>query len=465
VSEPRTIAILGGGISGLALAEAVARYAGEGGTPIRAIVLEAERELGGKIKTSREEGFVVETGPHGFLDKEPKALALIERLGLSGSLLRANEASANRFIVRAGRLRKLPASPPAFLKSDILPLGARLRVVLEPFAKKRPPELDESVWEFAARRIGRRAADVLVDAMVTGIYGGDPKMLSLASAFPRMRELEDQYGSLIKAQIAIAKEGKARGAAGSPGGTLHSFTEGLGTLLRALAARAEVRTGAAVERISRSASRFAVEGRSERIEADAVISALPAYDVARLIEPLAAEESRALGEIPYAPVAVVVHGFAKGAIAQSLEGFGFLAPHGEERRILGSIWASTVFPPHVPEGAVMLRTMVGGARSPELLERSDTEVLAMVREELSALMGIAREAPAVLERVIRWPRAIPQYNLGHRARVAAADRAEERVPGLFFAGNAFRGVAMIACVADADGVARRAVAYVARAGM
>lgn len=449
----RRVAIVGGGISGLALAEAIERKSA--GEPIEAVVLEADATPGGKIKSRREGGFVVDDGPHGFLDKEPLVFDLIDRLGLRGDLISANEAAARRFIVRGGALREVPTSPPKFLTSDILPLTGKLRVLFEPFARGRP-DGDESVWSFAARRIGKQAADVLVDAMVTGIYGGDPKQLSLVSAFPRMREIEDQYGSLIKAQIRIAKEKKQLPArAGQPAGTMHSFKDGVGQLTSALAARTTVRTGFVADRIERG-ERFVVHGSGEPVEADAVVLAVPAPVTARLIGAHAPSIAEIAGAVPYAPIAVVVQGFDTSA-APALDGFGFLAPHVESRPILGSIWASSVFPDQVPKDAIMFRTMVGGARNAALARGTDEEIRAHVRGELATLCGLDANVAPRLERIIRWPEAIPQYVVGHSERVAAVDALEREVPGLFVSGNAYRGVALLTCIADAERVAGRVV--------
>ncbi len=449
----RRVAIVGGGITGLALAEAVERKSA--GQPIEAIVLEADATPGGKIKSRREEGFVVDDGPHGFLDKEPLVFELIDRLGLRGDLISANEAAARRYIVRGGALREVPTSPPKFLTSDILPFTGRLRVLFEPFARSRP-DGDESVWSFAARRIGRQAADVLVDAMVTGIYGGDPKRLSLVSAFPRMREIEDQYGSLIKAQLQIAKAKKQLPAqAGQPTGTMHSFRDGLGQLTSALASRAQVRTNFTADRIERNGT-FVVHGSGEPVEADAVVLAVPAPVAAGLLGPHAPAIAEIAGGVPYAPIAVVVQGF-DAAAAPALDGFGFLAPHVEARPVLGSIWASSVFPEQVPKDTIMFRTMVGGARNADLARGSDDDIRRHVRAELEQHCGLAADATPRLERIIRWPDAIPQYEVGHAERVAAVDALEREVPGLFVTGNAFRGVALLTCVADAERVAGRVV--------
>lgn len=462
----RNVVIIGGGISGLSIAEALSE-ASE--TPVRVRVLEADKTPGGKIQSFTSEGFVVETGPHGFLDKEPAMFALIDRLGLSKDLLSANEAAAKRYLVRGGRIRKLPEKPPEFLMSDILPLSGKLRILWEPWAKARPDH-EESVWHFAARRIGPQAANVLVDAMVTGIYGGDPKQLSLPSAFPRMFELETEYKSLIKAQIAIAKEKKKqlpageaapKSQAGAPTGTLHSFRHGLGQLTRTLAERTEVLVDTKVERLETVDGRWRVHAAGGPIDADAVVLTVPAFEVARLVGGMADGPATQVDAIPYADIAVVVHGFAASELEGPLDGFGFLIPHQEKRRVLGSIWASSVFPDHAPDDMVMFRTMVGGWRNAGLLAGDDASVIDMAREELAAYSKVPRSAQPVIESVLRWPRGIPQYTLGHAARVAAADAIEAAQPGLFIGGNAFRGVAMLACVADAPKVAARILRHMA----
>ena len=473
----RRVAIVGGGISGLSIAEAITRKAEAGGQPVEVVVLEADDAPGGKIRSSTEDGFVVETGPHGFLDKEPEVFALTDRLGLGQDLLRADEAAAKRYIVRAGKLRMVPMKPPQFLFSDILPFFAKLRVGMEPFAASRPAT-EETVWQFAARRIGPTAADVLVDAMVTGIYGGDPKALSLKAAFPRMFELESKYGGLFKAQLAIAKEKKllaagegapppapiSKSAPGQPTGTLHSYKQGLGQLTSALAERTTVRYNFAAEAIDKAATfdMFRVRGTQDAVEADAVVLTPPAFVSAKLLGPHAPGVAKHFEAVPYADIAVVVHGFEAKDVGGTLDGFGFLAPHGEGRRILGSIYASSVFPAHVPDGRVMFRTLLGGARNPQAAQGSDAELLARAKAELAALGCVPDSATPVLQKVVRWEKGIPQYTLGHAERVAAADAVESTIPGLFVGGNGFRGVAMLACVGDAQKVAERVIGYLGK---
>ena len=472
----RKAIIVGAGISGLATAEALRRRAQAAGTPVEVELVESASVPGGKIRSSVEQGFVIETGPHGFLDKEPKMFALIDRLGLRDELIPADLSSARRFVVRRDKMRELPSSPPSFLWSDILPFSGKLRAMMEPFAGPRKDD-DESVWDFAARRIGPQAADVLVDAMVTGIYGGDPKALSLKAAFPRMFELESKYGSLIKAQMAVAKERrrqrqleagpgesalKTSGSAaparssgvGAPAGTLHSFKRGLGTLTDALAAHETIHLNQSVQALSREGDRFSVRTPDGSHAADVVVLTTPTYGMVDLLGRWDEAAVQPLTEIPYAAVHVVVHAFDASAVPSGrLHGFGFLIPGGERRNILGSIWASSVFPVHVPDGSIMFRTMLGGIRRTDLAGASDEVLTAHAREELTRYCGLDPSAQPRFERVIRWENAIPQYTQGHDARVAAADTLQSRHPGLFLSGNGLRGVAMLNCVAEGDRVA------------
>ncbi len=474
----RRILIAGGGISGLSTAEALSRRSAEAGIPVEVEVLEAADVPGGKVRSSVERGFVLETGPHGFLDREPKMFELIDRLGLRAELIPADTSSARRFIVRAQKLRELPVSPLSFIWSDILPFTAKLRVLMEPFARGRPEGIDESVWGFAARRIGATAADVLVDAMVTGIYGGDPKALSLRSSFPRMHELESKYGGLVRAQLAIARERRQqrqlaapapvatptpKQAPGAPTGTLHSFKKGLGTLTTALADRTTVRLSHPVQALRRSNGRFEVTTPHGVQSADAVVVTTPCAQMADLLEPWGDAATDALREVPYVACHVVIHGFAASAVPHGkLDGFGFLIPGGEGRDVLGSIWASSVFPDHVPGGTVMFRTMLGGARRPDLADASEEELLSLARSELTAFCGLDPKAEPIVQRVIRWQSAIPQYNQGHQGLVDAADGLQSRFPGLFLSGNGLRGVAMLNCVAESERVADTVLKHVAR---
>ena len=440
----KTVAIIGGGIAGLSIAEALQR----GTEQVKPVVLEADETPGGKIKTKTENGFIIETGPHGFLDKEPAMKSLVERLGLNDQLIEANPVSDSRYVMRDGHLRKFPMKPPAFLTSDILPLAARLRLLMEPWVPKADPSVEESIHDFASRRMGGAAASVLVDAFVTGIYGGDPHKISASAAFPRLLALESQYGSLIRAQMKLK-------SANASGVKLLSFANGLGVLIDALADRFEVRCGQRIKQIHRRGKVFQIKSEDSSLDADALVITAPAFEDARLTEPLAPQYAPQLSEIPYASVSVVVHGFPAHQVQRPMNGFGFLIPGQEKRPILGSIWASTVFAAHAPDDMLMFRTLLGGRCHPEHAQGSKSELAARALAQLHEICGINKAAQPVLEEVMAWPKAIPQYELGHHDRVDTANKIEKAVPGLFFGGNAYRGVAMIQCVADAQNIAKQ----------
>jgi len=406
------IAVLGGGIAGLAAAFHLGR-------DHDVTVFEKRDRLGGNIFTETFQDCRVEWGPNGFLDNEPATLELARALGLEGRLQRARASASRRFVWRAGRLRELPAKPPQFLFSDCLPLHARLRVLLEPFAKG-PPEGDETVHAFAARRIGKIAADVLVDAFVTGVYAGDPHRLSVASAFPRLKALEEKHGSLIRG---------AKGGGFGPPGVLTSFDEGLSVLVDALAARVKVELGAGWDRL-------------EPRDYDRVVCTLPAPRAADLAE---GELARLLREIPTAPVAVVA--LVVNEPLDVPDAFGFLTPRGQGLRILGTLYDSCIFEGRAPKGLRLFRAMVGGRRDPSALDLDDGELVEVVARDLRRAWGTWKEPRAV--RVIRHPLGIAQYESGHAARLARIEQACP--PWLRLAGSSYRGVALNACVKEAVG--------------
>jgi oxygen-dependent protoporphyrinogen oxidase len=441
------LVVCGGGISGLALAYLAERR----GVP-DVIVLEAAQRPGGKIQTEWVDGFCCEWGPQGFLDNVPETLALVASLGLRDELVRADDGAGDRFIARGGRLRKVPLSPPAFLTSDVLSLPGRLRVLLEPFQRRGADE--ESVFTFASRRIGREAAEVLVDAMVTGVYAGDPGKLSLPATFPKMRAMEHEYGSLVRAMLAKRRNGG--GGPAGPGGTLTTLRLGMQQLTDALANAlgARVRLGARVERISRDEGRFAVRlgDGSELVARQAAVAAPPGAAARVLDGLLPAGAVAALRGIPYAKVAVVMTGYrAPRPFRHPARGFGFLVPGRERRRILGSIFCDATFPAQAPAGATLLRTLLGGARDGGALDLSDGEMLALVRRELDYFLGGDPEPDFV--RIIRHDYGIPQYTLGHLARLGEIECAAAAVPGLHLLGNGFHGIAANACVVEADRIA------------
>lgn len=435
----KRLAVVGGGISGLA----AAWIAAEGSAPgeIEVQVLEKERQVGGKARSVAEGGWLVEEGPAGFLAPDPALDRLAAAAGLEAQRVAADAAAARRFVVRGGRMREVSAHPVRFARAGILgPLGL-LRVGLEPFVPRRRDAGEESVWSFARRRLGRQAADRLVAPMVLGIFAGDAKRLSIAAAFPRLAALEDEHGSLVRGMIARRREAKdAAGGPAGPAGSLVSFRDGLQALPNALArGRFTVRRGARVEGIERVDGSYRLRVGSEVVSADAVVLACEAWAAAPLARDLAPRLGDLLAGIRYPPVTVVALGFGPEARDRVPHGFGVLIPRGEGLRTLGVLWDSHVFPGRSPGRSLLVRAMLGGALDPQAALGDEAELVSLVRRELAQLSGL-RDEP-VYSHVARWERAIPQYELSHTARVREVEQVLQRVPGLFVAGNALRGVA------------------------
>lgn len=458
------VVVIGGGVSGLTVGF---ELVDSGLDPEQLTVLEAGERPGGHIWAERAEGYVVEAGPNGFLDNSPPTLELVGRLGIGDRLLPSNDASAIRYIYSRGKLRTVPKGPGGLLTSGLLSLPGILRVFKEPFVKQGgSPE--ESVFDFAARRIGREAAATLVDAMVSGVFAGDARRLELAAAFPKMAAMEAEHGGLVKAMIAIRKQRKreaaelgeeaarAQGGPSGPSGRLTSFVDGFEELPRALAARLGscVRTGCPVERLERVESGWRVQVRDgEAIDARAVVLACPAPLAAEIASGVDDGLAQELAAIESTTIAVVATGYPIDAVGGAPPGFGFLVPREQGLRILGCLWTSSVWKGRAPEDRVLLRTMVGGAHDPGAVDLSDEELLAIVSEDLKAAMGLAAEP--TFTRVFRHRLGISQYPPGHTARLTRIGEILERHPGLYVSGSSYGGISVNHCVAEAPDVALR----------
>lgn len=462
------VVVVGGGISGLVVAHRL-RSRGRD-----CVLLESASRLGGAVGTRARDGYLVEQGPNSFLDREPATRELAAALNLEGRIRPSDAAAKRRYVYTRGRLRAVPASPPAFLGSDILPLGARLRVMGELFTGRAPEGVDESLADFGRRHLGRRATEVLLDAVQSGIYAGDVERLSVAATFPPLVKLEREHRSLILGAIRTQKAQKAQkalpagagvtgGVASAPklSGALSTFDRGLQTLIDALtAALGDVaHVGATVEGLEQVEGgwrlRVNEHGRSAELSATHVVLAVPSHVATGLLRPLDATLAATVADIEYAPIAVVHLGFDAGT-TPAPDGFGFLVPSGEQRRLLGAIHASTTFPFRVEGGRVLYTCMVGGARQPEFVSLDEEQLVALAREELQALAGVT--ATPSFREVIRWPRGIPQYNVGHLERVSAIDAALQRWPGLHLTGNAYKGVGMNDCIRNGAQLADALVA-------
>jgi len=449
----KRLVVIGGGISGLAAARGAAAEAAAVPGGLEVVLLEKDPRVGGKAATVGEEGFLVETGPTGYLDNEEGMDDLVALAGMRDAKLPAAAAAARRFLVRGGKVREIFAHPAKFAAAGIMsPLGM-LRMLAEPFVPPRRDGEDESVWSFARRRVGREAADRLISPMMLGIFAGDARRLSLPAAFPRLRALEEEHGGLVRGMIARRRQ-KGAGTPAGPSGVLTSFREGLQALPERLATTPglTVRLGKSVRGIgAREGGGFSVDLEGDlALPADAVVVATEPWAAASLLRALDRDAASRLEEIPCPPVAVVALGYGREALERIPRGFGVLIPRGEGYRILGVLWDTHLFPGRSPEGRLLVRAMLGGGVDPAIGEMEEDGIARLARGEVARLFGLTE--PPVYEKTVLWKRAIPQYELGHLDRVRGAERALAARPGLFLTGNGYHGVSF--AKAGAHGLAR-----------
>ena len=432
--------IVGAGVSGLSCAWFL-RQRGQ-----RVRVLEAGPQAGGCLASSHDDGFLIEGGPNSTLMRNGALGELVRDLGLDAELLEANAAAKRRYVVKNGQLVALPGSPPAFLASPLFSTGAKLRLLLEPFHRRAAAE--ESIAQFVRRRLGPEFLDWAIDPFVSGVYAGDPERLSVRAAVAKIYALERDHGSLILG--ALARLRRARAVGPMPVGRLISFRSGMQALARTLTERlgAALQCGAEVMAIERRGEGWLVRTATAEHRAARLVLSVPAYRAATLLEPLDAALAAELAAIHYPPVASVALGFAREQITHPLDGFGMLIPSRERRITLGALFSSTLFPGRAPDGQVLLTAFIGGARRPAVAALEEAAIAQQVLADLSPLLGI-RGAPA-FQRVRRWPRAIPQYELGHLERLARIDSRLAKLPGLQLRANWRDGISVADCVAQAQ---------------
>jgi protoporphyrinogen/coproporphyrinogen III oxidase len=428
------IAIVGGGISGLTAAHLLVA-AGHDVT-----LFDDALEPGGLIRSERRDGFLCERGPQALLDGAAEVRALIAAAGLSGRAVAAGPAARRRFVYVGGALRPFPSSPPALFKTSLLSARGKLRLFAEPLMRRAaPPDPDESVLDLVARRFGAEAARRAAAPAVIGIYAGDAAEIAARAAFPRLGELEDKHGSILRGLF------RARGK--SRMGRATSFPDGLGELPRALAAQLGPRRRALrVDSVAPRGPVWSVATGGQSFEADRVLLTTPAAVTASLLAPHAPEAAEALRAIPHAPVAVVTLGFraARETLGMDLEAYGFVAARGEGLELLGCQYETSVFPGRAPDGTVLVRAIMGGTFNPRLVDAADDVLAAQTVGDLGRAAGLKREPDFV--DVWRARPGIPQYTRGHAARIAAVDAALARLPGLYAIGHALRGLGVAASI-------------------
>ncbi len=445
------LVIIGGGISGLSLAY----FLTEKAPFMDILVFESEKKAGGKIWTDRTEGFLCEGGVNGFLDNRPRTLELAAKLGLTP--LRSNDNARKRYIYSDGKLHMLPESPLSFFSSNLLSLYGRLRVLGE-IAIPKGVVNDETLADFARRRLGKEAFEKLIDPMASGIYAGNPENMSLKSCFPRIYDLESKYGSLIRALIKLKREagkmGKKVGA--GPGGVLTSFYDGMEVFITALKTYLgdRLKTDSRVVSIDKKGDIYTVFFSDDsKIEAESVVIAAPAHATAEMVKDFHKSLSSIIGDIPYPPISVVCLGFVKNKIKQPLDGFGFLIPKRENRRILGTLWDSSIFPNRAPDEYVLLRSMLGGARAADAALQDADRLTSMVMYELKKIMDIRAQPDFI--KVYTHEKGIPQYVTGHGKRLEEIDTMINSHKGFYITGNSYRGIGVNDCIENSYKLSER----------
>lgn len=468
----KRLVIVGGGIAGLATAYTAQKIAREQGADVAITLVERDERLGGKISTDLTGGFVIEGGPDSFIAQKPWALQLCYELGLKDRLIGTNDDRRTNFVLRKGRLRKMPDGlmmivPTRFMPfvtSDLISWPGKLRMGMDLFLPRRTDEADESLAHFIRRRLGNEALEVLAEPLMGGIHVADAETLSLQATFPRFIDTERQYGSLTRGMIAARKAAQAHHGAHQTNGNgklsmFMTLRGGLRELVDALEAAlddVEILAGRAVTSLDRDGDGYALrldDGRA--LAAEAVVLAAPAYASAALLRDVQPDLARMLDAVKYVSTATVSLGFDADRFEHPLDGFGFVIPRQEPTRLLACTWTSTKFPQRAVPGTVLLRAFVGGPRREDLVDLDDAALVDLVRDELRTIMGV-HAAPTVA-RVFRWFRANPQYEVGHLDRVSQMEALCP--PGILLAGSAYRGVGLPDCIRQGQEAARGALGY------
>lgn len=453
----RTI-IIGGGISGLS----TAYYLAKAGAP--STILESRPRLGGVIQTESVDGCTIEAGPDSFLSVKPAAMELIRELGLEADVIGSNDHLRVTFVRKNGRLVPLPDGLMMMVPTKILPLittslisiGTKIRMGMELLRAPKVRAEDESVADFVREHYGQEAVDYLAEPLLSGIYGGDPRQLSVTAVLPRFVELASKYGSLTRGVLAM----RAQAPKGQPSAPLFRTLKGglgqmTGAVERFIHGKASVVSGRA-ETMERTATGYRIRIGGEWLEADRVVVACEAHSAGPLITALDSRLGELLGGVPYSSSMTVALGYDAADFAQLPVGFGFLVPKKERRRLVACTWVGTKFPNRVPEGKVVARCFLGGMEDAGVLNESDETITAAVIDELRDIAGVTTRPR--FTRIFRWPKSMAQYTVGHPTRLAEVESRVAALPGLYVAGNAYQGIGIPDCIRMGKAAAERILA-------
>jgi oxygen-dependent protoporphyrinogen oxidase len=435
--------IIGGGISGLS----TAWYLSRAGVP--STVIEARPRLGGVIQTHHVAGCVIEEGPDSFLSIKPAAMELIRELGLERDVIGSNDHLRKTYVWKNKRLIPLPDGLMLMIPTRIMPMATtrllgwstKIRMALEWFHRSGRNRGDESVADFVERHYGGEAVEYLAEPLLSGIYGGNPRQLSVRSVLPRFVDLEEKYGSLTRG--VLTERRSARQGSGLP--LFRTLRGGLGQMVEALAEGLRDHTRVVhgdAETVERAGAAYRVRVNGEWIATEQVVLACEAHRAAALIRGMDGRIAELFSAIPYSSSMTVALGFDERDFKLPLDGFGFLVPRKERRRLIACTWVGTKFPHRVPEGKVVLRCFLGGAEDAAILAESDETITDALLHELRDIVGLNARPEFV--RIVRWPNSMAQYTVGHDANVA---ELQQRLPrGMHVAGNAYQGIGIPDCI-------------------
>ncbi|MCX8012070.1 MAG: protoporphyrinogen oxidase [Desulfobacterota bacterium] len=466
----KTVAIIGGGITGLSAAYFLQKQITKGNKPIDLILIEKENRLGGSIITLEKNGYIIEGGPDCFLAEKPETIRLCQQLGIEDQLMATNKEVKKIFILLNGKLRELPdgfmllapTSFSSFIKNPLItPLG-KLRMAMDLILPAKKSAEEESLAQFVTRRLGKEVLEKIVEPLVAGIHAAEPEMMSAKSTFPRLLDIEKNYRSLI---IGLSKRKKffAPQEPTSFATMFMTLRKGLSTLINTLASSLPseiIRTGNQVIEVKKNSCSYHINlllEKGESLTTDAVLLATPAFVSAKLIKPIAPQLASELSSINYTSTATISVGYPKKDFPYSLNGFGFVVPQVENRKIMACTWSSVKFAHRAPKDSVLIRCFVGGVKNEELVYLKENDLIAIASQELRELMKITAEP--LLTEVFRWPKAMPQYNVGHEEKIKRIENLLLSYPGIFLAGSAYQGIGISDCIRSGEKAAQAVLKF------
>lgn len=467
----RKVVIVGGGIAGLACAYYAKSLLQRYRVDAEIMLVEKENRLGGTIHTIREKGCIIEGGPDCFLSEKPWALMLARELGVAHRISGTNEANKGTYILSKGKLHPLPEGVMLMVPTRIIPLltssllswRGKLRMGLDVFIPKFQKEKDESLAEFVTRRLGKEALEKIAEPLVAGVHAGVPETMSLKSAFPRFKQLEDEYGSLIRGMLSKMRElkGLQKKSSSNDVTMFVTFQDGLGEFVEHIKTNLdekEILTGKRVASLLPEQSkgwRVSYDDGSEMF-ADVVILTTPAFAASEIVGEVDKQLAEELRAIPYISTGTVSMLFDESRVPP-LKGFGFVVPRNEKRKIMAGTWSSRKFFNRAPEGKALLRCFIGGAYHPELLEEDNQSLVKICLEELRSIVGLKEEPESAW--VFKWQRSMPQTIIGHQERMRIIEERLSHLKGIFLGGGAYYGLGIPDCIKQGKLAAEKAIEY------